>query len=125
MSGDGRELGEAQREHGQRTYGSHPGMYGQEPSLPARHAAGVFREAGAVDVLEPGAGHGRDALYFARECFTVRALDFSAAGLEQLRADVGRRRMGGRATTAVREVHAFEEGELPRRLWRVTQSLAR
>ncbi|MDX3733683.1 hypothetical protein [Streptomyces caniscabiei] len=23
------------------------------------------------------------------------------------------------------EVHAFEEGELPRRLWRVTQSLPR
>jgi SAM-dependent methyltransferase len=25
----------------------------------------------------------------------------------------------------LREVHAFEEGELPRRLWRVTQSLPR
>ncbi|WP_242433815.1 methyltransferase domain-containing protein [Streptomyces sp. CB01580] len=221
MSGDGRELGEAQREHWQRTYGSHPGMYGQEPSLPARHAAGVFREAGAVDVLELGAGHGRDALYFAREGFTVRALDFSAIGLEQLRADADHQGVGGRVTTAVHdvrdplpladasvdavfahmllcmalsteeihavagevrrvlrpggvfvytvrhtgdahyasgealgddiyehdgfavhffsrglvdalaegwtlnEVHAFEEGELPRRLWRVTQSLAR
>jgi hypothetical protein len=34
---------------------------------PARHAAGVFRAAGARDVLELGAGHGRDALYLARE----------------------------------------------------------
>lgn len=25
----------------------------------------------------------------------------------------------------LQEVHAFEEGELPRRLWRVTQSLPR
>ncbi|MFI9628644.1 sulfurtransferase TusA family protein [Streptomyces sp. NPDC052042] len=36
MSGDGQGLSEAQREHGQRTDGSHPGMYGQEPSPPAR-----------------------------------------------------------------------------------------
>ncbi|WP_330290162.1 class I SAM-dependent methyltransferase [Streptomyces sp. NBC_00576] len=34
---------------------------------------------------ELGAGHGRDALYFAREGFTVQATDFSPVGLEQLR----------------------------------------
>lgn len=35
MSGHEQDLAEAQREHWQRTYGSHPGMYGQEsPALP-------------------------------------------------------------------------------------------
>ena len=104
MSGDGQGLSAAQREHWQQTYGSHPGMYGQEPSLPARHAAEVFRAAGAVDVLELGAGHGRDALYFAREGFTVQAMDFSATGLEQLRAEADRQGVGGQVTTAVHDV---------------------
>ncbi|MFJ8661875.1 class I SAM-dependent methyltransferase [Streptomyces sp. NPDC093795] len=214
-------LARAQREHWQNTYGAHPGMYGEEPSAPARYAAAVFRATGAKDVLELGAGHGRDALHFAREGFTVRATDFSPTGLEQLRAaaqDMGlgeqvgtmehdvrdplpladastdavfahmllcmalstneirslvgevRRvlRPGGTFVYTVRhtgdahygagtahgddiyedsgfavhffprelvdaladgwvlnEVHAFEEGNLPRRLWRVTQTLPR
>src|SRR5687767_6240429 len=78
---DEHELGDAQRAHWQGTYTSHPGMYGEEPSAPAVHAAGVFRAADAQDVLELGAGHGRDALFFAREGFSVHATDFSAVGL--------------------------------------------
>jgi hypothetical protein len=56
-----RGLGEAQRAHWQKTYAAHPGMYGDEPSAPAVHAAAVFAAAGARDLLELGAGHGRDA----------------------------------------------------------------
>jgi SAM-dependent methyltransferase len=79
-------LGGAQRRHWEETYAAHPGMYGGEPSAPARHAAGVFEVAGAREVLELGAGHGRDALFFARSGFDVHATDFSATGLDQLRA---------------------------------------
>ncbi|WUO21952.1 class I SAM-dependent methyltransferase [Streptomyces sp. NBC_00287] len=81
---DEHDLGDDQRAHWQGMYGSHPGMYGEEPSAPAVHAAGVFRTAGAEDVLELGAGHGRDALFLAREGFSVHATDFSAVALEQL-----------------------------------------
>src|SRR3954462_2746474 len=98
------DLADAQRAHWQSTYSAHPGMYGEEPSGPAVHAAGVFRAAGARDVLELGAGHGRDALYFAREGFTVQATDFSAAGLEQLRATARRQAVDSRVTTAVHDV---------------------
>ncbi|WP_030198566.1 class I SAM-dependent methyltransferase [Streptomyces sp. NRRL S-87] len=79
-------LAEAQQRHWQDTYTTHPGMYGEQPSEPAVHAAALFRTAGAGDVLELGAGHGRDALYFARQGLTVQAADFSATGLAQLRA---------------------------------------
>lgn len=54
-------------------------MYGEQPSAPAVHAASVFREAGARTVLELGTGHGRDALYFAREDFNVSNLDGSGS----------------------------------------------
>ncbi|MEV6205288.1 class I SAM-dependent methyltransferase [Streptomyces sp. NPDC051771] len=92
------------RDHWQSTYTAHPGMYGDEPSAPARYAAGLFQEAGARDVLELGAGHGRDALHFARTGFSVRATDFSAAGLAQLRAAAEERGLGDRIATAVQDV---------------------
>lgn len=104
MSDDARELAEAQRQHWQSTYTAHPGMYGEQPSTPAVHAAQVFRAAGAKDVLELGAGHGRDALYFAREGFTVQATDFSPVGLEQLRQAAQAQRVAEQVTTAVHDV---------------------
>ncbi|MDX2697744.1 class I SAM-dependent methyltransferase [Streptomyces ipomoeae] len=55
------------------------------------------------DVLELGAGHGRDALFFAREGFTVRATDFSATGLEQLRAAARVQGVGERVTAVVHD----------------------
>jgi SAM-dependent methyltransferase len=101
---DERELAEAQRRHWQDTYTAHPGMYGEEPSAPALHAVGVFRAAGARDVLELGAGHGRDALYFAREGFAVQAADFSPVGLEQLRRAAQAQGVTGQVTTVVHDV---------------------
>jgi hypothetical protein len=56
------DLADAQQCHWQSTYTTHPGMYRERPSDPAVHAAAVFHTAGANDVLELGAGHGRDAL---------------------------------------------------------------
>ncbi|MDI3418670.1 class I SAM-dependent methyltransferase [Streptomyces luteolus] len=105
MGEDGeRQLGDVQRTHWQQTYGAHPGMYGEEPSAPARHAAAVFRAAGAERVLELGAGHGRDSLAFARAGFAVRATDFSPAGLDQLREAAGAAGLAERVATAVHDV---------------------
>ncbi|GAU69744.1 hypothetical protein SSP35_14_00780 [Streptomyces sp. NBRC 110611] len=99
-----RELADAQREHWQHTYTAHPGMYGEQPSAPAIHAASVFRAAQVRDVLELGAGHGRDALYFAREGFTVQATDFSPVGLRQLRYAAHEQGVADRITTTVHDV---------------------
>lgn len=101
---DEQELAETQRRHWQYTYAAHPGMYGEEPSAPAVHAAAVFRAAGAEDLLELGAGHGRDALFFAREGFTVLATDFSPVGLEQLREVARSQDVDERVTAAVHDV---------------------
>ncbi|GGJ27061.1 class I SAM-dependent methyltransferase [Streptomyces brasiliensis] len=106
MRDDHGELAAAQQEHWQHTYTDHPGMYGSTPSAPARHAADVFRRAGAATVLELGAGHGRDALYFAREGFTVHATDFSPVGLRQLDAAARAEALAERVTTTVHDVRA-------------------
>ncbi|MFI6599503.1 class I SAM-dependent methyltransferase [Nonomuraea sp. NPDC050536] len=79
------DLAGDQRDQWQQTYADHPGMYGTQPSEAAVHAAEVFLSHGARTVLELGAGHGRDTLYFARRGLAVHALDFSPVGLDQLR----------------------------------------
>jgi SAM-dependent methyltransferase len=99
-----RSLAAEQRRHWEQTYTAHPGMYGAEPSAPARRAAKTFRAAGAREVLELGAGHGRDALFLAREGFRVRATDFSEVGLAQLRTDADAAGLGERVTTTVHDV---------------------
>ncbi|GCD44251.1 class I SAM-dependent methyltransferase [Streptomyces paromomycinus] len=104
MQADSPDLAAAQRAHWQRTYDAHPAMYGQEPSAPARYAAAAFRAAGARDVLELGAGHGRDALHFAREGFAVRAADFSASGLAQLRRTAVAQGLAERVTCLAHDV---------------------
>ncbi|MGH3557329.1 MAG: class I SAM-dependent methyltransferase [Mycobacterium sp.] len=101
-AGQGQE--DRQRRHWDASYAAHPGMYGREPSAPAVHAAEVFRGTGAHDVLELGAGHGRDALFFAREGFAVHALDFSATGLRQLREAAHALGIGERVSTTVHDV---------------------
>ncbi|MFB7512734.1 class I SAM-dependent methyltransferase [Streptomyces sp. NPDC056144] len=100
----GQGLAAAQRAHWQSTYTAHPGMYGSEPSAPAVHAARIFRASGAERVLELGAGHGRDALFFAREGFAVQATDFSPVGLGRLRAAAEAEGLAERVSTAVHDV---------------------
>ncbi|MFF3877698.1 class I SAM-dependent methyltransferase [Streptomyces sp. NPDC001978] len=99
-------LAAVQQEHWQHTCTDHPGRYGGTPSAAARHAAAVFRTAGASTVLELGAGHGRDALYFAREGFAVHATDFSPVGLSQLAAAAEAEGLAERVTTTVHDVRA-------------------
>ncbi|WP_431949766.1 class I SAM-dependent methyltransferase [Nocardia lijiangensis] len=86
---DPADLGDIQHRHWQSTYDANPSMYGEAPSAPAIRAVRIFAAVGARTILELGAGHGRDALHFARAGFTVHATDFSDAGLRQLheRAD--------------------------------------
>ncbi|PAZ10099.1 SAM-dependent methyltransferase [Streptomyces sp. SA15] len=101
---DHADIAAAQQQHWQTVYAQHPEMYGMEPSEPARHAAELFRASGCHTVLELGAGHGRDALFFARQDFTVYATDFSAVGLEQLTAAARQAGVAARVTTVTHDV---------------------
>lgn len=98
------DLTGAQRQHWQDTYRAHPGMYGSAPSAPAVHAAEVFRAAGAERVLELAAGHGRDALYFAQQGFTVLATDFSGVAVEQIHRAAEGQRLAAKISTIVHDL---------------------
>lgn len=74
-----------QRVHWAEALASRADRFGSEPSAPARAAAERFLAAGARDLLELGAGQGRDSLHFARSGLRVEALDFAASGVAAIR----------------------------------------
>jgi len=98
------ELARAQQERWQRAYLHHPQLHGSEPSAAAHWAAEVFGAAGIDDVLELGAGHGRDAFFLARQGFSVHATDFSESALDQLRLEAQREGLDDRVTAALHDV---------------------
>jgi rhodanese-related sulfurtransferase/SAM-dependent methyltransferase len=62
-----------------------PERYGPGESSPARASLPTFVAAGTRELLELGAGQGRDALYFAAAGMHVTAVDFTTAGVEAVR----------------------------------------
>jgi len=77
-----------QLEHWAATFEANPDMYGTDPSAPGLAAAEAFAAAGHTDVLELGAGQGRDTLFLARRGLRVTALDYAAGTLETLTSKV-------------------------------------
>ncbi|MFF0340969.1 class I SAM-dependent methyltransferase [Kribbella sp. NPDC004875] len=98
------ELARAQQERWESAYARQPRLHGTEPSAAARWAVDVFGAAGIDDVLELGAGHGRDAFFLARQGFSVHATDFSEAALDQLRQEAQREGFDDRVTAALHDV---------------------
>lgn len=98
------ELARAQQEQWDSAYARCPHLHGQEPSAAAHQAVATFGAAGIDDVLELGAGHGRDALFLARQGFSVHATDFSETALDQLRHAAQREGLDDRVTAALHDV---------------------
>lgn len=101
-----------QREHWEKTFGANPAMYGPEPSEAGRYAASRFVSEGLAQVLELGAGQGRDTLELLRAGLEVHALDYAADALAGVMAVAGPELAGRLATTVhdVRRPLPFADG---------------
>lgn len=95
---------DAQRGHWQRTYRDNPTMYGPAPSEPARRALELFDREQVREVLELGAGQGRDTLAYLRAGLSVTALDYAPEGLGELRRVAAEAGVADRLTTRVHDV---------------------
>ncbi|MBS4728133.1 class I SAM-dependent methyltransferase [Mycobacterium sp. SM1] len=92
--------------HWQQTYAAHPCLYGEEPSAAAKYALQLFRSRGTTTVLELGGGHGRDALFFARNGLAVQVTDFSTTALGQLTTTAAAQGLCDRITAIQHDVRA-------------------
>lgn len=73
-----------QREHWSAVYEGMPAFFGEGPSLPAQQAVTLFESRGVHELLELGAGQGRDTVLFAEHGFAVTALDYSDSSVAAL-----------------------------------------
>ena len=73
-------------QHGQwtETFAGRQDFLGADPSEVGRAALARFRAARVDELLELGAGQGRDTLLFATGGLRVTALDYAAPGLSQI-----------------------------------------
>ncbi|MDW7733222.1 MAG: class I SAM-dependent methyltransferase, partial [Methanolobus sp.] len=77
-----REILGEQKDHWEKVYSTNSSKFGQKPSEPAQWAAEIFKQEGKTKILEPGAGQGRDTLFFGEKGFDVFALDYSKKGIQ-------------------------------------------
>ena len=73
-----------QSQHWEASFSSKPDMFGLEPSIAAIKALKSFKEQNIKNIVELGAGLGRDTLYFAKNSIYVQALDYSKTAIESI-----------------------------------------
>ena len=71
-----------QSQHWERNFSNKPEMFGLEQSIPAKKALNFFKEKKINNIIELGAGLGRDSIFFAKNNIKIQALDYSSSGIE-------------------------------------------
>ena len=73
-----------QSQYWEASFLSKPEMFGLEPSLAAVKALKLFKEQNIINIVELGAGLGRDTIFFAQNSIRVEALDYSNTSIENI-----------------------------------------
>jgi len=73
-----------QSQHWEASFLSKPEMFGLEPSVAAIKALKTFQEKNIKNIVELGAGLGRDTVFFANNFIHVEALDYSKTSIESI-----------------------------------------
>jgi len=74
-----------QSQHWETSFLSKPEMFGSEPSIAAVASLKSFQENNIKNIIELGAGLGRDTIFFAKNSIYVEALDYSKASIENIK----------------------------------------
>lgn len=74
-----------QRHRWETAFTEQPERYGSDPSAPARAALELLRRHQARDLLELGAGQGRDSIFFAEAGLSVTTVDFARVAVATIR----------------------------------------
>ena len=74
-----------QSQHWEKNFSNKPEMFGLEPSLSAKKSLEIFKKNKIKNILELGAGLGRDTIFFAQNSIQVHALDYSPSGIKVIK----------------------------------------
>ena len=73
-----------QSQYWEASFLSKPEMFGLEPSIAAVKALKLFKKQNIKNIVELGAGLGRDTVFFAKNSIKVEALDYSKTSIESI-----------------------------------------
>ena len=73
-----------QSQHWEASFLNKPEMFGLDPSIAAIKALKFFKEQNIKNIVELGAGLGRDTIYFGKNSIHVEALDYSEASIKSI-----------------------------------------
>ena len=90
-------------------------MFGLEPSIPAKKALNFFKEKKINNIIELGAGLGRDSIFFAKNNIKIQALDYSSSGIKIINHKIKKNNLSNYISTKlfdVREKLPFKDNSV-------------
>ena len=104
-----------QSQHWEKNFSNKPEMFGLEPSISAKKALNFFKEKKINNIIELGAGLGRDSIFFAKNNIKVQALDYSSSGIKIINQKIEKDNLSNYISTKlldVREKLPFEDNSV-------------
>ena len=104
-----------QSQHWEENFSNKPEMFGLEPSIPAKKALNFFKEKKINNIIELGAGLGRDSIFFAKNNIKIQALDYSSSGIKIINHKIKKNNLSNYISTKlfdVREKLPFKDNSI-------------
>jgi len=104
-----------QSQHWEKNFSNKPEMFGLEPSLSAEKALNLFKERKINNIIELGAGLGRDSIFFAKNNIKIQALDYSPSGIKVIDEKIKKENLSNYISTKlfdVREKLPFQDNSI-------------
>ena len=104
-----------QSQHWEKNFSNKPEMFGLEQSLSAEKALNLFKERKTNNIIELGAGLGRDSIFFAKNNIKIQALDYSPSGIKVIDEKIKKDNLSNYISTKlfdVREKLPFQDNSI-------------
>ena len=93
-----------QSQHWEFNFSNKPEMFGLEPSVAATKSIKLFKEKNIKNIVELGAGLGRDTIFFAKNSIKIEALDYSLNAIKIINQKIEKGNLFNFATTKIFDV---------------------
>ena len=93
-----------QSQHWEKNFSNKPEMFGLEPSYSAKKSLEIFKKNKINNIIELGAGLGRDTIFFAENDINVHALDYSQSAINIIKDKVKKKQLQNKITAEVFDV---------------------
>ena len=93
-----------QSQHWEKNFSIKPEMFGLEPSIAAKQSVELFKEKNIKNIIELGAGLGRDTIFFAQNSIKVKALDYSPFAIKIINEKASKKSLLNYVSTKVFDI---------------------